>query len=542
MLSFILNFLIYTIAYLYTSTVIINFYYPITAFISAIVLFICIPLAILSSIFAPLNQFSLPQHKVKIDFIGVFAFFIILFWFSIVINRVSRGCDLLVYQLPLSLLMNNSIWFPGIGKISSTMAFSNGTSVLASPFTSFNRGGLEFIPGFTIWIIYGMGIFVYLVRRKINPYISFITASMFLLTPTFFWDHYNMGTDMPTACFLALGLLSLSDKNYRDSALFFALTALFKPLGQVTYIFLALGFCLFLIYCFFTRKSQAGREAADNVKKLWDSKVIFSLILFLLVSLRLYIATGNPFYPAVAIKTPSWGIPYAETKGLMEAIKDWMAPASERLQSSPIGFLKDFFVFPKRINGGYWFSPFFLSCLVVSTYLFIKEKKYKNVSFNSWLTFSLTMILLAGWLFSVPHYRFIGGVLVFICLALFCYSVRGKPGIVFKGAIYLSLLFTLAAFCINVKGHMDSYIITMYGLSLEEAEKHMPYYRESKEIFSTVVMEDGFTYTVSKSAWCARSKPPCLNSYTIGNKDEIIERYKKYNKKFLLKTGQMLRK
>lgn len=521
MLAVILNFLIYFAAYSYTLTTAVNFFHPITPVISFIILPCSLIFSILSTKYAPFNQFCMPAHKSRVSFLGVFVCLIIFLWFIIVINRLSRDTDLNIYYLPTALLMNHSIWYPGIGMLSLVVAFQNGTSILASLFTAFGIPGLEFIPGFCIWIIFGMAIYLYLLKKKIKPYICFVVATTLILAPRLFWESYNMGTDMPMACFLAIALFALSDRNFKDAALFFAMASAFKPLGQAAYGMFMAGYFFFLLF----RRS---------LKELLDFKIILSIVLFLAVSTRLYIATGNPIYPAIPINLAPWGMAIEDQMGIISNARSWHAGFLVNYQNSFIGItscIKDFFVFPNRVNSSYWFSPFFLLCLFSACYLFIRDKRYKNMGLHIWTVAVLVCIFIISWAFTVPQMRFVLGPLIFITVIFFAFSIKAKLPLIFKGLIYLSLFFTLACFGVNVKRHFKVFIIPMLGLSLEESNKFLPY--DVKNAYTTVTMADGFKYTVSKSGYCGRSKPPCMHAYTVDDRNTVIKGYKEYNKRFL---------
>jgi len=520
MLVYVINFLIYYVIYSYFLTISINFLHPITAVIALIIYLCSLIFSIISTRYIPFKQFTLSREKPRLSFIAILAALILGVWLNTTIRRISIGVDTNVYHLPLSLLMNNSIWYPGISRISSHMAFPNGTSVLASPFTSLGIPGLEFIPGFFIWVIYAIGIFTYLVKNRINQYLSFIVTAMFLLTPRFFWESYNMGTDMPAACFLTLGLFALLDKKYEDTLLFFALSSIFKTIGQVSFSLFLPAYVLLL--CFGSKRREISR-----------TKIIIAILLFAGSCLRLYIGTGNPIYPALGLSFAEWGIHSGIQKGLVNSLRYCIREASSATDSlrNLFIFLRDFTIFPKRLRCSYWFSPFLVTCIPFAVYFFIKERKWKSIDLNKGVIIILVSILSAIWLFSIPDFRFIAGPLVFVNLFLFCFIIKRNMLRIFRLVIYLSLFFTLGCFIFNVKTHLKRFIFPVYNMPAKEAIAYYSCY--SDDIVSTVAMEDGFTYTVSKSTYCGRSKPPCLNAYTVGSKDEFIKKYQKHNTKFI---------
>lgn len=524
MLTSIYSIAIYMIIYMFLLTMTINIFHPITSYLASFVLFCSLILSIISAKKVPIISADTNINNKRIDYTGITITLLLLSYFIIVINRVSIGVDTNVYHLPTSILMNHSLWYPGIGMLSVLMSFNNGTSVLASLFTSFNRPGLEFVPGFMIWVLFGVSVFLYLRRKDIRYYISVLTAGIIMLTPRLFWESYNMGTDMPMAFFIAFGFIFLSEKDYKNAALFFALSSAFKPLGQVAFI---IFMAVYTIYSIYTR----------DIKKLFNVKVILGCLIFMLVSLKLYIATGNPFYPALQMKLVPWGMSVNIQQGIVANIynirQTIFKPYAGSFMKSLL-YIRDFFFLPNRMWCSNWFSPVFLASAFGAMYVFIKDKKYKTISVHSILVALMLIFFIVGWFQKALQIRLILGILTAMMLIFLRFSLNKEdlPAIL-KFMIYISLAVTFLLFGMNVGKHYKNYMRPVLGLSQEEVQKHMPY-RGVKDMFKEVTTEEGFTYTVSKSGYCGRSKPPCFHSYTPpGNREATLKEYLKYNRKFI---------
>ena len=500
-MAYFINLVTYGLIYIYLFTAAINFFHPVTKIISIIIIFLSITLSFITANFIPLNTFILPDKIKRIPKIWVgITSFLLLVWFFVVIFRPTIDTDANIYHLPLSILMNHSVWYIGIGKLCHHFGFPNGNSALASIFTSFGISGFENIPNLIIWLIFGVGIFSYLIKKKINLFISFSVSLLFLFTPVLFWQSYNMGTDLPCACFLLFGLLALSDKHFEDASLFLSLSAVFKTLGIV-------AFGLFIPYMLVIYR----REKVN----LLHPKFLLSFILFAVFLIRIFIATGNPIYPVLSLNFVSWGISLDIQNGVIHGLKHYSEV--QRTLGGFFIFIKDFLFFPHHFKSSYWFSPFLLACLLPFLYLGIKNKYYRRLNLHSMYLFSLISILLLIWFIGSPLFRFIAGILIFITLKLFIFIVRFELPKLCSGIIYASLFITLSLFSFNIGKHISS----------ESIEPLLPF---DKKIFSIVEKEDGFAYSKSSSTYCGRILPPCINSYSVGSEEELVREYRKYNK------------
>lgn len=512
-MTYFINLVIYGVIYLYLFTAAINFFHPIVKIISIIIIFISMLLSFLSAVFVPFSTFSLTNRIKRIPKIWfITIFFFLPIWFFVVLHRPTIDTDANVYHLPLSILMNHSVWYPGIGKLCHHFGFPNGNSVLASAFTSFGISGFENIPNLIIWLIFGVGIFIYSVKKKINLFISFAVSLLFLFTPVLFWQSYNMGTDLPCACFLLFGLLALSDKHFEDASLFLSLSAIFKTLGIV-------AFGLFIPYMLVIYR----REKIN----LLHPKFLLSFILFTVFLIRIFIATGNPIYPVLPLKLVSWGISPGIQKGIVNGSLRYYSGIERNLVGFFI-FIKDFLFFPHRVRSSYWFSPFLLVCLVPFLYLFIRDKFYRRINANTSFISFLVIIIFIIWFIGSPLFRFIAGVLIFITLKLFIFLSNDlRVSKLYNGIIYVSLFATLSLFTFNAGKHIKNDVFPLINAPERTVETFMPF---DKKIFSSVKTKDGFMYFKSSSTYCGRMKPPCINSYSIGSEEKLIKEYRRYNR------------
>lgn len=519
----ILNFLIYSIIYIYLFTAAINFFFPITIFVAVIVLCISFPLSYASLSFIPLNTFQLSKKEIRTPkaFVAV-LFLLFLPWALAVITRPTTGDDANVYHLPLSLLMNHSVWYPGIGKLSSHFGFPNGTSVLASIFTSFGIIGFENIPSLATWVILGIGIFLYLTKNGIPLFMSIATSFVFILTPSIFAATYNIGTDLPCASFLTLGLLALSDKQFKDCCLFFALSALFKPLG-------ILAACLVMPYVFLIYVRRKEKTA------LLHPKVLISILLLAIVFMRTYIATGNPFYPSWPLQLAPWGISMDMQNALIggHGVEPGLRHYTgvERTFWGFIVFIKNFILFPHVVKSAYWFSPFLAACLLVSVFYFVKRRYYQQIDFNTIYLVGIVQILFLAWFIYSPLFRFIAGVLIFINLKLFIFVYNLELYAWRRLMIQVALFGTLFLFVFNVAEHVGSDVLPLINASEEGVESFMPWVRHDRRgVFSIESTRDGFIYSKSSSTVCQRMKPPCISERSVDDEEALIKEFRKYNK------------
>ena len=510
----ILKAIILFLTWLYMYVALLNFFFPMKPLISQVILFLVAVTVFLTFKKVELDVFRNRNSSSSMKrFMILILCFLSALWILIVIFRPTMDTDANVYHLPLSILMNHSVWYPGIVKLSTHFGFPNGNSVLASVFTSSGIIGFENIPNLFLWITLGIGVYIYLIKKGLSLFLSFFVPFVFLLTPVIFWQSYNMGTDLPSACFLLFGLLAFSDKKLEDSMLFFSLASVFKPLGMVAFLLTA-------AYIVFLRVS--GRKKVDLLKP----KIVLSFVLFFVYLVRMFIGTGNPFYPVLPLNFASWGISPAVQRELLSASIRFYSGVERTLLGTFV-FTKDFFLFPNRVGSSYWFIPFFLVCFILSSYVFIKHRQYKKVDIHYGYLSFLIVCLAIIWFIGSPLFRFIAGLLIFINIKSFISLYRFRVGKLHMLIVYTFLFITLGAYIYNTGEHIKDDVVPLIHPSSEARESKLPF---DKKIFSTIETEDGFTYSVSDSTFCGRVKPPCINLYSIGDKDELIKEYRKYNR------------
>lgn len=499
--------------WLYLYTAIFNFFSPITNIIAMIILLLAASTLVLT-------------YK-KIDFVTFYEMegnpyikksliiitgIISIVWTVVVIFRGTIDNDANVYHFPLSILMNYSICYPSIGKLSHHFGFPNGNSVLASVFTSTNITGFENIPNLLIWFTLGVGIFLYLRKKSVNILFSLMVTFVFLLVPDMFWQSYNMGTDLPCTCFLLFGLLSLSEKEYEDTLLFFSLASVFKTLGLAAFL-VTIGYVVIL--------NIFKREKIN----LLNVKIVSAFLLFFVFLIRIYIETGNPFYTALPLNFSPWGISVEKQIGLANSLKVY--PGFDRTLPGVFVSTKNFLFFPSRVKSCYWFVPFFLGCFILYLYIFLKDKCYKKINLHHAFMSILIIFLAMIWFIGPPLFRFIAGVLIFITIKMFIFLHKIRLPKLCAFILYGSLVITLFYYVENTARHIKHDAFPLSIFVSENKGGKMPF---NEEIFSIRKTNDGFTYFRSGTTFCGRTKPPCINAYSIGNEDDLIREYRKYNK------------
>jgi hypothetical protein len=515
-MPWLLSFLIYFITSTFILTSIANFFIPVTRFISLLILFSSILSSSFGAFFIPLNIFLSGHSLRKLPKIPLWLFFFaMIIWAVVAIYRPTTESDATGYHLPIALLMNYSVWYPGIGQLSSTFGFPNGTSVLASIFTSFDILSLENIPNLLIWFILGMGIFSILVHN-ISTTFSFLLTLMFIFSPDFFWQSYNMATDLPCACFLFFGLIALSEDSIEDSFLFLALSAVFKTIG-------VLAFSLaspYLFFCFIKRQK--------SISPL-HPKIVMSILLFLLSILRVYIATGNPIYPSLALNLASWGI---SSDIQYNFIKSELISYSG-VDFTPFGlimFLIYLFILPHKFNSSYWFSPFFVITLVASIHVCLSTQRYKLINLRHLYSSFILISLLLAWFLYSPLFRFIIGLFLFVNIKLLIFTYKSKMYNSYKPIIMASLCITLALFMVNAVRHIYQDVIPIIDESPQAIDKYMPWVKGSDSgKFTVKYTEDGFMYSKSTTQYCQKMRPPCVSARSLENEDILIKEFRKYN-------------
>lgn len=336
-----------------------------------------------------------------------------------------------------------------------------------------------------------------------------------------------MGTDLPAACFLAFGLLALSGKHLDDACIFFALSAVFKPLGL-------LAACLALVYVVIVYTSERGDSTLSR------TKILISLVLLTMSFARVYVATGNPIYPAWPLNLAPWGISEEIQRGLIDGTgvhgaaltKSGLRNYSgvDRSFLGTLEFAKNFVFFPHVVKSEYWFSPFLLVCIIISLYRILNEKYYRDIRMNSIYSYLIVGVLSIAWFYCSPLFRFIIGVLVFMNVRALIIAIRGDTRSRSRIAIYCVSVGTLFLFLVNVGQHVKEDIIPLATGSEEKVESLMPWFREERKTeFTTKRTEDGFVYSMSNSNFCQRLIPPCISLRSLGHEEKLIKEFRKYN-------------
>ena len=520
--------LVYGVAYGYLLTAAMNFFTKIAVLHSVVILAIALILSAVSAAKHPLETIALPMAEDATSRKVTWGLLYITFvWVLIVGSVPTTSVDANIYHLPLALLINESLWYPGVGKLSSHFGFPNGTSVLGSLFTSFGMPGLENIPNVIIWSIFALGIFLYLERNGINRSTGLAASLLFCFTPRLFLESYNIGTDLPLTCFLTLGLLAAYEKRPDDAFLFFALSTVFKSLGMVA-AFLVIPYVVKAVWTVGDRR----------VSKL---KFVLAILLLVLSTMRIYIATGNPVYPAMPLNVAPWGIDIRTQSGLIHgegSVGTHLTTAGLRhytgVERSPSGvmqFIINFTLRPYLVKSEHWFWPFLLGCALVSIRRIFKTRNYRDhFDATSIYVYGICVILTIAWFYYSPIFRFIAGVLVFVNLSLFVFAYRSPRLFHETIVVHLALYVTLALFLANVMQRVSTDIIPFLASSDRSDNRLMPWRRPNSEsTFSIVRTVDGFLYSRSNSNYCHRLPPPCINARSIGAEETLVLEFRRYN-------------
>lgn len=511
-----LNLGVWFVVFAYLFIAVVNFFSPIIPLIAFIIIVVSGLAAFSASQSRFFDTFKADYNTAELEKNAPFWFFISiaavsLVWFLIVIFRSTLDTDANVYHLPLALLMNKSIWYPGIGKLCSLFGLPNGNSVLASVFTVTGVAGFENIPNLMIWFIFGAGIFAYLRLRGVPIVAAGLAVSALIFSPDFFWQSYNMGTDLPQACFLVFGFFAFSRDCLEEAFLFFALAAIFKPLGLVMF-----G----MVFVWAVIRFVVFRKPCD----LAHPALRWSVGLILVFLTRMFVATGNPVYPIGAFKFVSWGINPPDQKALSYVFSIYSG--LNRTLGGYAEFIKYFFYAPHRFNSEYWFSPFFIISCVLSGYYFIKDREYKKISLNTKAVLASLSVAIVIWLYFSPLFRFIAGVFVFSTVIMFCSIYLPSRGRMARAIMMFFVAVTIGLFAINIIKHIKKDVIGVVAVPAVVTERFLPF---SQSIFSPVILPDGFKYWRSSSNYSGRMPSPCISRYSIGSADDLVKEYRRYN-------------
>ena len=530
--------LISFMVYIYLLVAGFNFVQPVNRNMSILILFLSSGLSVYRGTrlqfeifsFAAGERFNLTRHRILLlSCVGI----LVLGWGVVISIRPTLDSDANVYRLPLSLLMNQSIWYPGISNLSHHFGFANGSAAISSVFTAFGIVGFENIPNFIFWVIFGIGTFLYFAKVGLSGHAGFLFVCMALFTPVVFWQSYNMGSDLPHICFLFLGLSALWLGDVHDAVGFFAVAAVMKSLGFIAYFTVV----IYLLICL-----RHVRPFSRDVQRIW----FISGLLLLALTSRVYVATGNPIYPLYPITLSEWGIPATTQKSRINILRRYTRV--ERTLSGTLRFAKNLILFPKKARSSFWFSPAFVGYGVMGILLVLYKPKRKygespetgkggtlSLSAKGFSIF-LTMLLFSIWFYGSPVFRFAGGLFLFITAQSYIFVFRhvtrfsgsdrrGKA--LWSCLVYGPVVFCCIVFGYNAMTHIRKDIVS-YFTRPDTRRDMLPY---DPKIFSVVRSEDGFLYTRSVSNYSAgRGWPlPGISNYSTGNAYQLVSEYRKHN-------------
>jgi hypothetical protein len=270
--------------------------------------------------------------------------------------------------------------------------------------------------------------------------------------------------------------------------------------------------------------------------RIGKPKVVIAILLIGISVLRIYIATGNPVYPAWPVDLADWGISSDIQQKLINGTDAQTGPGLRQyvgVQRSLLGyviFALSFVFVPHRVKSSYWFSPFLISSFIVGIYYFVKDKYYHSLSVNAWYLVAMLQVLLFVWLFYSPLFRFAAGVFIFITLKLyvFCqtHTRSWRPRLFLSSAVGL----TLGFFTLNVARHVNHNIIAVLRHTPEAVTEWMPWEGADRDKFTTNYTADGFRYSRADAMYCQRMLPPCISMRSLADAATLIHEYRKYNR------------
>jgi len=464
------------VAISYVATVLFNFFHRVDLGGALVILTI----GATGSFYLKLRSDLFSSYRMPLWFFPA----VVLFSFQAIFYQ-ARFVDTHVYHLPGALLMNKSVWFPGIGHISHHMAFPNASSVISSLFTSTGIVGIENLIGYLTWIFLGVGVFLYL-SRYISKKLSLCVMGIFLLSGNIYFQMCNMGTDLPCVTFMLFGLLAVKEKKLPESLLFLALSAGFKPLGLV-------AFGLVFFYSLVARSFRVNR---------WS---VLALVVVGVTFLRTYLATGNPFYPLIRVCWADWGFSVDTQERIVNGSL-LRYSGVERTVTGAWNLLIALFVAPIKYKSADWFSTFFL--VLAIPYLWVCKGFKKFLAFRN----ALIIILFSVWFVGSPLIRFVEGLLMYMTIQMVIQLSQVKLHKFVKGAIAASMVFTFLYFMDSI--YWQSSRIPAFSVTRVEYPLKTP---DGRVIFSEI-----------KSTTCGRSPQPCINKYTV-DKDKFLKGYLQHN-------------
>ncbi len=494
----LVGFLSYFILFSWVLTVLVNFIFPINWLVSLIVLVLSFMVSYFCS-----KKYKLVFDKIK-NFTEVEIAALILFVLLglVFVFHPTLDIDANVYHLPLALIMNKVNWYPGVINFNAHAGVSNGSSVIASLFTSTMGEGGESIGNLIIWFIMGVSIYCIGLKIKLNQLIAFGVAVMVLFTPDMFWQAFNMGNDLPASCFIFLGFWCWKEDNIDDAGLFFALSSIFKLPGLVV-------FGVWFVFVIFTKQFS------------FNFKTIISGLLVLLFLFRQWVGTGNPFFPAgVFLPQPEWALPVELQEWIKEkSIRNWSGV--DRSAQGIFRFIFDFIFNPKKINSSYWFTPVFFLVWAGCLWLLIKKKIKFVLTKNTSGIICAAFVLFAVWFYGSPLFRFITGIFIFLTMVGIA-KINLSGTMLIKKTVSVVLLLNVLAFLGNSTKHVWGKFIPTFGKTFIESSEYLPF--SPAESIAENTLKNGEKWYLSSGTSCGWIKPPCLGYWAVGDKEKLAEK------------------
>lgn len=498
------------IAFIFTG--IVNFFSPINSITSSLILILSL---FVSFILSKMEFSNVTTHHLISGIIPKWVFyltfFVLILWIIIVLLHPAIDTDTHVYHLPLPLLMNQSIWYPGIVKINLNFGSPNGASVISSLFTSFNKMGLENATNLLLWLGLISSILSFLLKTQISLFLAIISTVLVVLQPDLFWQSYNMGEDLGACFFLGLGFLSWNEKKIGNAFWLFSLASIFRIFGAIA---------LALIFIF----EYLPLLLKKNFLLLKDIKIYLSLSVILIWSTRAWIGTGNPFYPTLPLSFAQWSIPVDIQTNFLNSIKGYLN-LDRNILNLP-NFLYNLLLFPQKVKGSYFFWP----PIFVSLSCIIYLKKIHSIKLINYKIFFTLFTLTILWYIGSPLTRFFLGPFLFLflsTLSIYLNYINKTPKI-FHFVFLASVILTFSAFSFNALKHFPKDIIPLFSFN-NSLDSLRPFLSYSKENIKEIYNDDEFIYNQSDTTYCGWNRPPCFNHYSFGDPKLLASIYWKYN-------------
>jgi hypothetical protein len=398
---------VYFIALLYALVVSINFIAPIAGWTAGMILALSAAGAWAVARWAPLDM---PEARSRVGtaprrgprwmpLVGVCLCVILG---GIVVSRSCIGVDSNMYHLPISILCNQSIWYPGIGNLNDAYGILHGNSILAASFTAIGWSGSENIINYAIWCY-----LIYFIGRLCSSFswpmwLSAACALMIGMQYNILSAAFNMGNDLGQTAFMCMSMVLLFRGARGDALLLMAIAASFRITAQA-------GYALLFLYLL-----------AVNRNDLLSGRALFSYLLVILAVARTFVGTGMLAYPVELpfMSAPEWGVPADMVADMGRSMLN-VQPRVEYSLAGLGAFWLRYFVVPKTVRSAWWFSPVFVVSAMACTIQWRRvTDRARMLNRDQWAAVGLAFGILLFWILTKPQFRYAAGAWVFATVGL----------------------------------------------------------------------------------------------------------------------------